>query len=734
MVSFRRCFLAFAVLALLVGVASAQIGTSQGVQSSSAILSCALNSQANQLRSEGATELVADLIITCTGGGAAAAIAGPTSVVNTGTVTVNLTVPVTSRILSTATGASEALLLIDEPGNPQYTTGGVSGVNAGAFLGQNGVSAASAPGTTYGVGINPVTGGTAVEACPTAYITPGTNICTYTGVTGNVQGPPNVFQGIVPANGFQVVFPAVPILAPGTAGLQRVFRITNIRVDANALASAPISSLTGVTAFVSITSTALTLSPTQVSVGFASPGLSSTSTVRGPANSGALSATSTTGNAGSLGYLQCVSVPSTVPAGTTPQGGAILRFTPSFAGAFKTRTLAQLGYNGLTIPTTLAQNLPGTTSINYATYSESGLVFTGFSGTSSTGLTVQAGLADFGTRLKAEFVNIPAGVNVFVTTSNIVSAAGTSAIISPGLSNVAAYTFANFAGGAIQTNIPLAFSVLNETVPDGANLIQPPYTATSSSTGSGNIPIVAVTLSNGAGEAVWEVVQEPASNTTPLDFGVFFQYTTSAGTTFSTLPGQVGLSYAPTPPGGLIPGPLAASSLTTATTGPIPRFADTSLQHEFSLIQLGACQTLLLFPYVTNQAGFETGLAIANTSSDALNTVAQAGTCTFSFYGITVNEGGTPKTNTQANVVSPVVPSGGSFVDTLSHTIGATNSFSGYMFASCNFQYAHGFAFISDASATNLAEGYLALVVTNGGSSALRGNGTILVGGESLTH
>jgi hypothetical protein len=33
------------------------------------------------------------------------------------------------------------------------------------------------------------------------------------------------------------------------------------------------------------------------------------------------------------------------------------------------------------------------------------------------------------------------------------------------------------------------------------------------------------------------------------------------------------------------------------------------------------------------------------------------------------------------------------------------------MIASCNFQYAHGFAFISDLGASRVAEGYLALVM-----------------------
>jgi hypothetical protein len=44
-------------------------------------------------------------------------------------------------------------------------------------------------------------------------------------------------------------------------------------------------------------------------------------------------------------------------------------------------------------------------------------------------------------------------------------------------------------------------------------------------------------------------------------------------------------------------------------------------------------------------------------------------------------------------------------------------NFQGYMFAVCNFQYAHGFAFISDVGARNLAMGYLALIIPDDSGS-----------------
>jgi len=43
--------------------------------------------------------------------------------------------------------------------------------------------------------------------------------------------------------------------------------------------------------------------------------------------------------------------------------------------------------------------------------------------------------------------------------------------------------------------------------------------------------------------------------------------------------------------------------------------------------------TNLLFTFVTNQAGFDTALTIANTTQDPFGTTLIDGTCTFYFYG-----------------------------------------------------------------------------------------------------
>jgi len=69
-------------------------------------------------------------------------------------------------------------------------------------------------------------------------------------------------------------------------------------------------------------------------------------------------------------------------------------------------------------------------------------------------------------------------------------------------------------------------------------------------------------------------------------------------------------------------------------------------------------------------------------------------------------------------------PAGGMYLMTLQHggvvkgpagqnvgTIGAAPGFQGYAIASCEFQFAHGYAFISDTNAQVLAQGYLALII-----------------------
>jgi hypothetical protein len=116
-----------------------------------------------------------------------------------------------------------------------------------------------------------------------------------------------------------------------------------------------------------------------------------------------------------------------------------------------------------------------------------------------------------------------------------------------------------------------------------------------------------------------------------------------------------------------------------------------------------------LFPFITNQVGFDTGMAIMNTSTDPFGTKPQSGICQLNFYG----------QNAPAMYPTAIIPSGNSWTPAVGAWMASTiaPNFEGYMIAVCNFQMAHGYSFVSDLGAQKLAHGSLALVLPGGSSS-----------------
>src|SRR3989442_14087988 len=107
-----------------------------------------------------------------------------------------------------------------------------------------------------------------------------------------------------------------------------------------------------------------------------------------------------------------------------------------------------------------------------------------------------------------------------------------------------------------------------------------------------------------------------------MSAAVYATYTAAPGSNSPALgTATVNGSYAP------------ISTVTTAATGPIPRFADTSTAN--NVFTVTACVTNLLFPFVTQQLRFGTGIAISATSTDPFGTTPQSGTCTLNWYGDT---------------------------------------------------------------------------------------------------
>jgi hypothetical protein len=290
-------------------------------------------------------------------------------------------------------------------------------------------------------------------------------------------GHPNVFQGKVSGN--TVTFANVPIDSAGASS--RVLRITNLRAD-----------VTGI--------------PT----GGGPPG-SVTATI-GITGS---SPPSVTNGAPILAFVQQgLTFAALTPDGSAPLAGATdvpacgsqavgtLRYTENFATVLKKRTAAS-------DPTVTApQN-----NLTVGTYNtETGFFNPALVGNAARGDLGLAGLADFGTRVKAVFDHVPDGASLFVPTA-LKSANGQAEL--------------QLVGG--------------ETAP---------YSAVAPS-GSGPAGTAPVPVSGGRAVAVWQV-----TNASPNDFETLIApVTVASGAGAGTV----------TVAGGL--GPSASSSS-------IPRFAD----------------------------------------------------------------------------------------------------------------------------------------------------------------
>lgn len=242
------------------------------------------------------------------------------------------------------------------------------------------------------------------------------------------------------------------------------------------------------------------------------------------------------------------------------------------------------------------------------------------------------------------------------------------------------------AGVATQgTQIAISFSSL----PTGVT-----YTAPASATGSNGTVLSLISAAN-ANPVIYEVT---SANTGAYDSFNF----------------SITLNFAGTPPVGSFTATVSLypGGSNTPVATPVPRF--TTAGGGTGTVNIIPCQTRLLFPFITSDGGFDTGIAISNTSKDPWGTVNQNGSCVLNFYK---NDGSNPTV-----VTSTTVNAGRQLVFSLSSgggSVPAMPSFTGYLIAVCDFQYAHGYAFISDLGASKLAQGYLALVL---GTSPISNN------------
>ena len=262
--------------------------------------------------------------------------------------------------------------------------------------------------------------------------------------------------------------------------------------------------------------------------------------------------------------------------------------------------------------------------------------------------TTTSGNSVISTRVKLNFANVPANVSVMLPTAGILSQNG-------GVANLQWVTS--------DTNTTSKGS-------DGLGA-------------SNGLALAAVGITAGAGSATFQVTADDLTNLDKFEIPV---YIITSGNTV---------------PGSATPFTVSASFAPVGSTS-VPNFVVGGSTAAVTLSTFNLCTTSLLFPFVTNQLGFDTGIAIANSSTDPFGTASQAGICTMNFYGA-----GAPSPSA---VPTPNVPSGTVYTQVLS---GVAAGFQGYIIAQCAFQYAHGFAFITNGVGVNggLSQGYLAGVI-----------------------
>jgi len=619
-------------------------------------------------RAEGITEQAGDFVVTCTGG----VVTAPGALVPQVNITISANTQITSRVLSggppPAPATVEATLLINEPApfTQNYCATSTTGV----------LGCATGAGTSFvGTGF----GGGAISTLP-----PGTPT-QYTGTKANAFG--GVAVGLN-----QVTFFGVPIDPPGptvTATLAGVttsytpvltIRVTDVRLNASSLGAPTGFSVTSSFLSISASGGLSVNNPTQT-VGSVRRGLVGVAVNNLSAFGKSLTGTPlpyslTVGTGAAPTLQQC-----TNQTLTSAVGGAgaveVVSFTEGFGSATKLKGGA-------------------VTNLGTSTNTESQTVFagTGFP-TSTTGTSV-LGVADFATRVKVTFNNLQAGVTVYVPVS------------------IGGYTIS----GPTGTLIPSSSMQLTASE---AGPFAPVAAASVTSLAAGFVQLATTANANGtqSGVAVYEVTTQIASAPNAVEtfyVPVIATWTASPSTNSPSLgTSTVNVDFAPT------------STVTTYLSGvPIPRFVPSSTA--INGFAINSCATNLLFPFVTNIAGFDTGLAISDTSTDPFGTAAQNGTCTLNFYGSNA-----PSAFTTPNINS------GTVYTTLASTVAA--GFQGYMIAVCKFQYAHGFAFVTDGfggPGRGLSQGYLPLVIPDPavlGGRAANPIGLLTPGtGEQITN
>ncbi len=348
--------------------------------------------------------------------------------------------------------------------------------------------------------------------------------------------------------------------------------------------------------------------------------------------------------------------------GVLTSGGSNVSISGTFVAAYVTPGVTGIKASGTAASNTVCTAVAaGTTqfTVNFAeAFSKAFKTLAEESGSNASAP------ADNGTRLQIVFTNVPKNVKVYVPLSVGSDTAGHAGFLT--------------------------------LIKDATVATAPGNAVTAASGGPAGLGAVSLTFATGAtvgsGTAYYEL-------TTPTAPGVYENF-------------PVAVSFV-SDAGAVAPSTAVIATVGFAATGKVPNFSTSVDSAAVTGSTYSPCSTYLLFPYVTDVVDFETGLAISNTSLDSLGTSGaslaskQTGGCTLSFFG-------NKDSNGNAGTNPPDVPTGAIAAGTtwggVLSTLTNQDNFTGYMIANCNFQYAHGFAYISygPGGSIGAAMGYVA--------------------------
>ena len=194
----------------------------------------------------------------------------------------------------------------------------------------------------------------------------------------------------------------------------------------------------------------------------------------------------------------------------------------------------------------------------------------------------------------------------------------------------------------------------------------------------------------------------------------------SSSATIPLTPGAITMTATLAPTGAALSS--SGGVLTSSTTGQIPRYANNPLPSPpLTVINITAAQTIMLIPFAVSASGFDTGIAIANTTTDPFGTTngarPQNGNLVFNIFPRTGSSCVvTPSTSTVGVGLTSagILESGRTYSVLFSELLRVTGSScpttaTGYIFVTANFPLGHGSAFVTNFTGFTSASNVLIL-------------------------